>query len=146
MLVPKATRRFSTALHEASHNLIAISNGLRVEKLVLNDNDLDGLCRFDSTGATAQQMVEVYLAGVLGERLGSAREMWLENACRRDREEAAKLSAGLDLDGLVLKIRRRLVSLWPEILRLAEALDARGSLDAAEVARAARVPPLDWTR
>jgi hypothetical protein len=92
MPVPNATQRWATALHEASHSLIAISNGLRVEKLVLKDNDLDGLCRFDSTGATARQMVEVYLAGVLGERLGSPREMWLENACRRDREEAARLS------------------------------------------------------
>jgi hypothetical protein len=140
MPVPNVTRRFSTALHEACHSLTAISNGLRVEKLILKDNDLDGLCRFDSTGATAQQMVEVYLAGVLGERLGSPRSIWLENACRQDREEAAKLSAGLDLEALVLKVRRRLASLWPEITRLAEALDKDGDLDSAAMQRAIRIP------
>ena len=147
------TRRWATALHEASHSLIAISSGLRVEKLVLKDNDLDGICRFDSTGATAEQMVEVYLAGVLGERLGSPREMWLEDACRRDREEAAKQSAGLDLEALVLKVRRQLVSLWPEITRLADALDKNGDLDSAAVQKAIRtpvswlqMPPSAWVR
>jgi hypothetical protein len=33
-----------------------------------------------------------------------------------------------------------------EIDRLAEHLDKRGSLDAGEIARAARMPPLEWTR
>jgi hypothetical protein len=149
------TRRWATALHEASHSLIAISNGLRVKELVLEDNDLDGLCRFDSTGATAVQMIEVYLAGVLGERLGSPREMWLENACRRDRQEAANLSAGLklDLDALVLKVRRRLASLWTEIDRLATALDNQGSLDEGEILCAIKtpaswlqMPPPAWLR
>ena len=43
--------------------------------------------------------------------------------------QAAKLlPAGTDFNALVLRVRRLLSSLWPEIVRLAEALDRDGEL------------------
>jgi hypothetical protein len=62
----------------------------------VTDNELDGLCGFDGANATAARMVEVFLAGMLGARLGTPREMWLENANRHDLGGAAKFSAGRD--------------------------------------------------
>jgi hypothetical protein len=60
--------------------------------------------------------------------MATPREMWLENANCHDVAEAAKFCAGLDLNALVLRVRRLLSSLWPEIVRLAEALDRDGEL------------------
>ena len=54
-----------------------------------------------------------------------------ENADRSDdvvSRRAEVQSRGLDVDALVLKVRRLLSSLWPEIVRLAEALDRDGEL------------------
>jgi hypothetical protein len=89
-------------------------------------------------------MVEVYLAGVLDERMIAPRELWLEHASRHDQAEAAKLAQRLDLDAVVFRVRRRLFSLWGEVDRLAQALDEVGELDAREVTRTARRPPASW--
>jgi hypothetical protein len=84
----------------------------------------------------------VFLAGVLGERLIAPRTN-IEVA-NTDAREAAKFSRGLDLNAIGGKTRLRIYNLWTEVARLAEALDKRGSLDAGEIARAARMPPLSW--
>jgi hypothetical protein len=46
----------------------------------------------------------------------------------------------------VAKTRLRIYNLWTEVARLAEVLERHGSLDAGEIARAALMPPLAWTR
>jgi hypothetical protein len=81
---------------------------------------------------------------MLGERLIAPRtDIEVANT---DTREAAKFAHGLDLNAIVAKTRRRIFNLWTEVARLAEALDKCGSLDASEIARAARMPPLAWTR
>jgi hypothetical protein len=50
----------------------------------------------------------------------------------------------LDLNAIVRKTRLRIYNLWTEVARLAEALEQYGSLDAGEIARAARMLPLSW--
>jgi hypothetical protein len=86
----------------------------------------------------------VFVAGVLGERL-IAPHTDIEVA-KTDAREAGKFSRGLDLNAIVAKTRLRIYNLWTEVAAgLAEALDTRGSLDAGEIARAARLPPLEWT-
>ncbi len=84
----------------------------------------------------------MFVAGVLGERLIAPRtDIEVANT---DAREAAKLARGLDLNAIVAKTRLRIYNLWTEVVRLSEALDKRGSLDAGEIARAARMPPLSW--
>ena len=86
----------------------------------------------------------MFVAGVLGERLvAPGTDIDVANTNAR---EAAKFSRGLGLNAIVVKTRLRIYNLWTEVARLAEALDTRGSLDAGEIARAARMPPLEWTR
>jgi hypothetical protein len=63
-----------------------------------------------------------------------------------DAREAAKFARGLDLNAIVANTRLRIYNLWTEVARLAEALDGLGSLDAGEIARAARMPPLAWMK
>jgi hypothetical protein len=84
----------------------------------------------------------VFVAGVLGERfIAPHTDIEVANT---DAREAAKFACGLDLNAIVAKTRLRIYNLWTEVARLAEALDKRGSLDAGEIARAARMPPLSW--
>jgi hypothetical protein len=81
---------------------------------------------------------------VLGERLiAPYTDIEVANT---DAREAAKFARGLDLNAIVAKTRLRIYNLWTEVSRLAVALDKRGSLDAGEIARAARMPPLCWLR
>jgi hypothetical protein len=86
----------------------------------------------------------VFLAGVLGECL-IAPHTDIEVA-NTDAREAAKFARGLDLNAIVAKTRLRIYNLWTEVSRLSEALEQRGSLDVGEIARAARMPPLSWTK
>jgi hypothetical protein len=84
----------------------------------------------------------VFVAGVLGERLIAPRtDIEVANT---DAREAAKFARGLDLNAIVAKTRLRIYNLWTEVARLAEVLERHGSLDAGEIARAARMPPLSW--
>jgi hypothetical protein len=84
----------------------------------------------------------VFVAGVLGERLIAPHtEIEVANT---DAREAAKFARGLDLNAIVARTRLRIYNLWTEVVRLAETLDTRGSLDAGEIVRAARMPPLAW--
>ncbi len=136
--------RYATAVHESSHAVCALSFGLQVDRLSIRADGLAGVCSFRHPHATPEQMVSVFFAGVLGERL-IAPHTDIEVA-NTDAHEAAKYSPGLDLNALVAKTRLRIYNLWTEVARLAEALDKRGSLDAGEIARAARMPPLAWTR
>jgi hypothetical protein len=68
----------------------------------------------------------------------------IEVVANTDGREAAKFARGLDLNGIVAKTRLRIYNLWTEVSRLAEALDKHDSLDAGDIARAARMPPLSW--
>ena len=86
----------------------------------------------------------MFVAGVLGEGLVAPRTDF--EVANTDAREAAKFACGLDLNAIVAKTRLRIYNLWTEVARLAKALDERGLLDAGEIARAARMPPLAWTR
>lgn len=114
-----------------------------VETTLALKDDLTGVCSFRHPLATAEQIVSVFLAGVLGERL-IARNTDVE-AANTDVREAAKFARNVDLNVIAAKTRLRIYNLWTEVARLAEALEKRGSLDAGEIARAARMPPLSWT-
>jgi len=61
------------------------------------------------------------------------------------RKRAAKQSAGIDLDALVIMLRKRLASLWtdPRYIVSQEALDKRGARDAGEILRAIKTP-VSW--
>jgi hypothetical protein len=79
---------------------------------------------------------------VLGERLVAPRtDIEVANT---DAREAAKFARGLDLKAIVAKTRLRIYNLWTEIARLADTLDKNRYLNAGEIARAARMPPLSW--
>jgi hypothetical protein len=56
------------------------------------------------------------------------------------------LLGGCDPKPIIERVRRRVSNIWPEIVRLAEALSQLKVMDADEIARAARMPPLNWTR
>ena len=82
----------------------------------------------------------MFVAGVLGERfIAPHTDIEVANTNAR---EAAKFACGLDLNAIVAKTRLRIYNLWTEVSRLAEALDKHGLLDAGEIARAARMPPV----
>jgi hypothetical protein len=136
------TPRYATAIHESSHAVCALSFGLPVDRLSIRADGLAGVCSFRHPRATPEQIVSVFVAGVLGERLIAPRtDIEVANT---DAREAAKFARGLDLKAIVAKTRLRIYNLWTEIAGLAEAIDKRGSLDAGEIARAARMPPLSW--
>jgi hypothetical protein len=137
------TPRWASCVHESSHSVMSLSYGFPVDRLSVSKDGLSGVCSFRHPGATAEQLAAIFLAGVLGERF-VARDTNLDTA-RTDIAEATKLTAGIDLDALVLRVRQRLASLWTEIDRLAEALDKHGSLDSGAVERAIRTP-LAWLR
>jgi hypothetical protein len=124
------------------------SGGLRVEfwprsrPTVDYADGLAGVCSFRRTRATPEQIVSVFVAGVLGERLVAPRtDIEVANT---DAREAGKFARGLDPYAIVARTRLRIYNLWTEIARLADALDKNGYLNAGEIARAARIPPLSW--
>jgi hypothetical protein len=91
------------------------------------------------------EIASVYLAGFLAERF-VARDVSVDTA-HTDVVRAAQYLSGLaSLDEFVQRVRQRVANLWTEVIRVAEALDKQGSMDAGEVARTARMPPLAWTR
>ena len=136
------TSRYATAVHESAHAVCALSFGLPVDRLSIRADGLAGVCSFRHPRATPEQIVSVFVAGVLGERfIAPHTDIEVANT---DAHEAATFSRGLDLHAIVAKTRLRIYNLWTEVARLAEALDKRGSLDAGEIARAARMPPLSW--
>jgi hypothetical protein len=53
---------------------------------------------------------------------------------------------GADVKAVVAKVKWRVSNLFPEIDRLAKALLEHKKLDEGEILRAARMPPLAWTR
>ena len=63
------TPRYATAVHESSHAVCALSFGLPVDRLSIRTDGLAGVCSFRHPRATPEQIVSVFLAGVLGERL-----------------------------------------------------------------------------
>jgi hypothetical protein len=137
------TPRYATAIHESSHAVCALSFCLPVDGLSIRADGRARVCSFRHPRATAEQIVSVFVAGVLGERL-IAPHTDIEVA-NTDAREAAKFSRGLDLNAIVARTRLRIYNLWTEVARLALALDKRGLLDAGEIARVARMPPLSWT-
>ena len=90
------TPRYATAIHESSHAVCALSFGLPVDRLSIRADGLAGVCSFRHPRATPEQIVSVFLAGVLGERL-IAPHTNIEVA-NTDAREAAKFSRGLDLN------------------------------------------------
>jgi hypothetical protein len=136
--------RYATAVHESSHAVCALSFGLPVDRLSIRTDGLGGICAFLYPGATPEQVISVFFAGVLGERLiapGTDIE-----AATTDVRQASKFARGLDLKAIASKTQRRIVNLWLEVTRLAEGLEKSGALDAGEILCAARMPPLAWTR
>ena len=136
------TPRYATAVHESSHAVCALSFNLPVDRLSIRADGLAGVCSFRHPSATQEQIVSVFVAGVLGERL-IAPHTNIEVA-NTDAREAAKFARGLDLKAIVAKTWLRIYNLWTEIARLADTLDKNGYLNAGEIARAARMPPLSW--
>ena len=136
------TPRYATAVHESSHAVCALSFGLPVDRLSIRADGLTGVCSFRHPSATPEQIVSVFVAGVLGERfIAPHTDIEVANT---DAREAAKFARGVDLNAIVAKTRLRIYNLWTEVARLSEALEQRGSLDAGEIALAARMPPLSW--
>jgi hypothetical protein len=103
------TPRYATAVHEPSHAVCALSFGLPVERLSIRVDGLAGVCSFRHPHATPEQIVSVFVAGVLGERL-IAPHTDIEVA-NTDAREAAKFSRGLDLNAIVAKTRLRILQL-----------------------------------
>ena len=132
------TPRWASCIHESSHSVMSLSYGFPVDKLSVSQDGLTGVCSFRHPRATREQLAAIFVAGVLGEWF-VARDTNLETA-RTDIAEATKLTVGIDLDALVLRVRRRLASLWTEIDRLATALDKQGSLDSGSILRAIKTP------
>jgi hypothetical protein len=128
------TPRYATAVHESSHAVCALSFNLPVDRLSIRADGLAGVCSFRHPSATQDQIVSVFVAGVLGERL-IAPHTNIEVA-NTDAREAAKFARGLDLKAIVAKTRLRIYNLWTEIARLADTLDKNRYLNAGEIADA----------
>ena len=138
------TPRYATAIHESSHAVCALRFGLPVDRLSIRADGLAGVCSFRHPHATPEQMVSVFVAGVLGERL-VAPHTDIEVA-NTDAREAAKFSRNLNLNAIVAKTRLHIYNLWSEVARLAEVLERHGSLDAGEIPRADAAAGLDEVR
>ena len=138
---PSPTARFATATHEAAHGVYAISHRLLVDELsIKQQGNAAGWCWFTHRDAPPEIVAEVFLAGFQGERL-LIPETDFRVATTDFQEAASRLPLGADIDAVVLKVRRRVASLWPEILRLAEALDRQGELiGATHIRSIARLP------
>ena len=84
--------RYATAVHESSHAVCALSFGLPVHRLSTSTDGLAGICTFRHPQATPEQIVSVFIAGVLGERLIAPRtDIEVANT---DAREAAKFARG----------------------------------------------------
>jgi len=71
---------------------------------------------------------------------------WNPDEVKDDYAKAGLYLLGADVKAVVAKVRRRVSSLFPEIDRLSKALLEHKTLDEGEILRAARMPPLAWTR
>ena len=84
------------------------SFGLPVDRLIRADGHT-GVCSFRHPRATPEQIVSVFVAGVLGESLIAPRtDIEVANT---DAREAAKFSRGLDPMAIVAKTRLRTYNL-----------------------------------
>jgi hypothetical protein len=91
------------------------------------EDNAAGSCLFHPAAAKPILVATVLMAGYLAEKfVDPCADMRMANT---DFTQAAELlSADTDLSELVCRVRRRVSSLWPEIVRLAEALDRDGEL------------------
>jgi len=140
--MPKPTPSFATAIHESGHALMAIAFRWPVERVSIRTTAKHaGICEFKMRpGAPATEIVSVYLAGLIAERF-VVPDASVETADTDMRQVLPHLPAlNVGLEDLVRKIRYQLASRWPEVDRLAEALDRCGELDGGEVLRAIRTP------
>ena len=89
------TPHYATAIHESSHVVCALSFGLQVDRLSIRADGFADVCSFRHPSASREQIVSVFLAGVLGERLiAPCTDVEVANT---DAREAAKFARGLDL-------------------------------------------------
>jgi hypothetical protein len=126
---------FGAAIHEAGHAVVAIENGLAVERLVVHANG-SGEAHVEFDGATAMAELEVNVAGALAE------STLLPVAFTLNGTDLASAQARLEalgddleqlyrdaLSGAARIIRERKA----DIARLAAVLASAGHLDATEI-------------
>ena len=87
---------------------------------------LAGACTFRHPRATPEQIVSVFLAGLLGERLISPHTD-IEAANTDAHKRLRSLRMAWISTRSAAKTRQRIYNLWTEVARLAEALDKHGS-------------------
>src|SRR5581483_3141761 len=141
--MPKpVTRSYATAIHESGHALMAIAYRWPGDRISIRANATHaGICHFRMRPcAPAVEIVSFYLAGLVAERfvVPDASVETADTDMRRVLPHLPALNVGLE--DLVRKIRYQLASRWPEIDRLAEALNKAGELAQGEILRAIRTP------
>jgi hypothetical protein len=139
----------NVCLHESAHAVVALSYGARVSRLevgrrALGDLAYGGLCVFHPGALPNDKQAEVYFAGAVSEVL--LNRYWDPAEVKNDYERAAALLCGADPAPILERCRRRVSNLWPEIARLAETLLQLRIMDEGQIASAASMPPLAWTR
>jgi len=139
----------NTHFHESAHAVVALSYGARVSRLEIGRGALGelaygGLCVFHPGALLKDKQAEVFFAGSIAELL--LNRYWDPAEVKNDYERAAALLGDADPRPIVERCRRRVCNLWPEIARLAEALLQFKTMDEGQIASAARMPPLAWTR
>jgi hypothetical protein len=110
----------ATSIHEAGHAITALYCRLKVDRVtVVREGDEAGSCLVRLSGATPGIAAAVYLAGYLATRI--ANPYINMTASDADFAAAAKiLPDEVDLNDLICKVERRLIALWPSVLRVAK--------------------------
>jgi hypothetical protein len=118
----------SNAIHEAGHAVLALYCRLQVNRVtILREGDAAGACLVRLSCAAAIIAAAVMIAGYLAVKIAD-RYASSSSASSDFIAAAMLLPPGTDSEDLVFKVRRRLYSLWDEIVRAAEALDRDGEL------------------
>jgi hypothetical protein len=124
------------AIHESGHTVLSLWAGLVVDRVsVLSRGDERGSCHVRMAGATPGIAAAVMLAGYLAAKI--ANPYIAMTTSDSDFERAAKmLPDGANLEDLIFKVNRRLIALWPSVLRVAKVLDYHGEIVGVELIRA----------
>lgn len=138
--------RRATAIHEASHAIVAMGEGVPVYEASIDASHTDdGRVIHEITDARTNTLI--VLAGPLGEEWDSPRKMH-DPSLTRERTEADDLArqlaseGGIDFEGLLDELRLEVFDAietnWDSIVRVAVGLVERGTLNTKELQHLAR--------
>jgi len=135
----------SVAIHESAHAIIALYYRLPVTKLtIVRQGDEMGSCLFKALNTPPRITASVFLAGYLAAKhIDQKVDVTTANA---DLTEAMDLlPPGTDLKEFVAEVRLKVETFWPEIQRLAEALERDRELVGAHLISSIASLP-SWAR